>query len=303
MMKRSLVAAILSAFALAAPALALNNRSAVSVNGLDTNPCTPASPCRSFAAAIAQTNAGGEIIALDSAGYGPFTITSSLTVSGAPGVHAAITVTSGGGITVSASSSDNVTIRDLVLIGAGGSVGVSGVTAAELRVLGCTISGFTGNAIACSSARLTVDRCDMLDNGTGVGLTGGNPAAQALIANSLIEHHQVGVLLFASAAAATATIVNTRIFAATNVGISAIALAGQTATAVLDSSAFSQGNVAVSATTVGGASTASVYLANNEIAFFVTGVELAGTASVKSYGDNRFSEVTVVGPLSPASLQ
>src|SRR2546428_13558978 len=87
-------------FLIAPAAFALNNRSAVSVNGNDLNPCSVASPCRSFGTAIAQTNPGGEIIALDSAGYGPFTITGTFTGSGAPGVHAAITVPSRTGTTI-----------------------------------------------------------------------------------------------------------------------------------------------------------------------------------------------------------
>src|SRR2546428_14170663 len=93
-------------------ALALNNRSAVSVNGSDLNPCTVASPCRSFNAAIAQTNPGGEIIALDSAGYGPFTVSGTFTVSGAPGAHAAITAAAGNGILINATPSDRVTLRN-----------------------------------------------------------------------------------------------------------------------------------------------------------------------------------------------
>src|ERR1700747_3305666 len=106
-------------FVLSVSSAFANNRSAVSVNGNDLNPCTVASPCRSFTAAIALTNPGGEVIALDSAGYGPFAVPSSLTISGAPGVHAAITVTlvSGIGITVNAAATDNVTLRSLVVIG------------------------------------------------------------------------------------------------------------------------------------------------------------------------------------------
>src|SRR5438876_10812064 len=54
-------------------------RSFVSANhGNDANPCTVTLPCRNFAAAIAQTMAGGEVIALDSGGHGPVTGGSSL---------------------------------------------------------------------------------------------------------------------------------------------------------------------------------------------------------------------------------
>src|SRR5688572_6672741 len=65
-------------------------RTFVSTTGSDANPCTNTQPCRNFAAAIAKTNAGGEVVALSSGGYGPFTIDKSVTVS-AVGVYAGIT--------------------------------------------------------------------------------------------------------------------------------------------------------------------------------------------------------------------
>ena len=51
-------------------AYALSNRTFVSGNGNDANPCSLAAPCRSFAGALAQTSPGGEIAVLDTAGYG-----------------------------------------------------------------------------------------------------------------------------------------------------------------------------------------------------------------------------------------
>jgi len=96
-----------------ATAFAQNNRSAVSVNGSDLNLCTTVSPCRSFGVALAHTSAGGEVIAFDSGGYGPFTINQSVSVIGAPGVHAALTASSSHGIDVAAGASDSVKIRGL----------------------------------------------------------------------------------------------------------------------------------------------------------------------------------------------
>ena len=52
-------------------------RSYVASNGLDTNDGKLATPCRSIGAALAQTNPGGEIIVLDSAGYGAAVINKS----------------------------------------------------------------------------------------------------------------------------------------------------------------------------------------------------------------------------------
>jgi hypothetical protein len=72
----------------ASPAFALNGRSAVSTTGSDTNPCTVASPCRNLAAAMTATTPGGEIVVLESGGYGPFTITQAIQIIASPGVFA-----------------------------------------------------------------------------------------------------------------------------------------------------------------------------------------------------------------------
>ena len=67
-------------------------RAFVSTTGNDANPCSLVAPCRSFQAAINTVTAGGEVIAVDSGGYGSFTVDKSVTVSAAPGVHAGISV-------------------------------------------------------------------------------------------------------------------------------------------------------------------------------------------------------------------
>src|SRR5438128_4575444 len=193
-------AASLLTFLIAPAALALNNRSAVSVNGSDLNPCTVASPCRSFNAAIAQTNPGGEIIALDSAGYGPFTIPGTFTVSGAPGVHAAITVTAGNGITISGTPSDRVTLRNLVIIGGGGMVGIFEQVAAEVRVLNCLIRGFSSTGVQMTVGRLALDHSTILDQNAPMGFgvwaaSNGTDVIQMTIDHSLLEGNDAGIYL------------------------------------------------------------------------------------------------------------
>src|SRR5690349_10741846 len=53
------------------PASAQSNRTYVSAQGDDTNPCTAAAPCRTFQVAHDGTNSGGEIMVLNAGGYGP----------------------------------------------------------------------------------------------------------------------------------------------------------------------------------------------------------------------------------------
>src|SRR5437667_11616910 len=92
--------AVLVSMLMATSVFAQNNRSAVSLTGNDAATCTVPDPCRTFDVAISRTNAGGEVIVLSSAGYGPFTVTKSISVISPPAYHAAIAPTSGDAITL-----------------------------------------------------------------------------------------------------------------------------------------------------------------------------------------------------------
>jgi hypothetical protein len=65
-----------------APAQAQSPRTFVSAAGNDSNPCSFTAPCRHFQAAVNVTSAGGEVDALDPAGYGPITISQAITIEG-----------------------------------------------------------------------------------------------------------------------------------------------------------------------------------------------------------------------------
>ena len=106
-------------------------------------------PCRNFNAAVGVVNAGGEVVALDSGGYGPVTISKAVTLTSPLGVYAAITALTAGSsaITVSAASTDTVVLRGLTLTGLGGQNGINVTSVGNLHVEGCVISGFTGNGI------------------------------------------------------------------------------------------------------------------------------------------------------------
>ena len=112
-------------------------RTYVASNGLDTNDGRLATPCRSIGAALAQTDPGGEIIVLDSAGYGTVVINKSVSVIAPPGIYAGITVTGGTGIDVTAGV---VALRGLTIRGPGGMVGIH-VGNATVRIDRCVISG------------------------------------------------------------------------------------------------------------------------------------------------------------------
>ena len=143
-MKRTirLAAAIvvaLTGIALAGHASATLQRTFVGSTGVDTNACSITAPCRGFTAAVAKTTAGGEVIVLDSAGYGPVMITKSISLMAPTGIYAGVTVFSGDGITVNGPGII-VVLRGLSINGQGGGYGILLEQAAHLRIENCVIS-------------------------------------------------------------------------------------------------------------------------------------------------------------------
>ena len=76
----SVAGALLACGLCAVPAHALPTRTWVSGKGTDAGACTVTAPCRTFAFALTQTNAGGEIDVLDPAGYGAVTIAKAISI-------------------------------------------------------------------------------------------------------------------------------------------------------------------------------------------------------------------------------
>jgi hypothetical protein len=124
-------------------------RTWVSGKGVDTNPCSLAAPCRTFAYAITQTSPGGEIDVLDPAGYGAITITKAVSIVndgvGVAGVQAAA---NGIAITINAGPHDIVHLRGLAIEGAG--VAQSGIqfnSGASIDIVNCVVRHFSASGI------------------------------------------------------------------------------------------------------------------------------------------------------------
>src|SRR5438876_2940738 len=165
-------------------------RSFVSANhGNDANPCTVTLPCRNFAAAIAQTVASGEVIVLDSGGYGPVTIGSSISLIAPPGVYAGITAFSGDAITINAGATDVVILRGLTLNGLGGSYGVDFISGGALYAEQLTIRNFTNsgiNVISSGSALVRVEDTTVTRAGNA-GVLLGTLTAGATVRATIVD--------------------------------------------------------------------------------------------------------------------
>lgn len=176
-------------------------RTWVSGVGDDVNPCSRTAPCKTFAGAISKTAAGGEISALDPAGFGAVTITKSITLNGDGGL-ASILVSGSNAITVSSNllATDVVILRSLSLVASnnGGNTpsGISYLGGGLLVVENCTISGFTGNGINMSlsgSGNLTVRNTSITGGSSGVRITSSSGTVQAQLDNVSIRGAGNGV--------------------------------------------------------------------------------------------------------------
>jgi hypothetical protein len=117
------LAASLVAFMLpAVSAQAQAPRTFVSAAGTDNPTCSFTAPCRHFQAAVTATSPGGEVDALDPAGYGPINIDRPITIEGQSWSYIAPPA-NGNGITINAGSG-TVSIHGVSLNG----VGITGTT-------------------------------------------------------------------------------------------------------------------------------------------------------------------------------
>lgn len=142
--------ALTIAFATAAQAVTF--RSHVSISGSDANTatnCSRPNPCRNFAAAYSVTSPGGEIVALDSGGFGGLTITTAVTVMAIPGQVAFTAVAAGtNGIVVNAGANDVVILRNITF-GASGAANTNGVahSSGKLVIENCAFAQLTNGLV------------------------------------------------------------------------------------------------------------------------------------------------------------
>ena len=172
------------------------DRTFVSGTGNDGSPCTRKAPCRTFQRGYNVVTAGGEVVALDSAGYGSVTITKSVTLTG-EGVNAGIPADSTNGITIN-SATAVVVLRNLSIYGFGTGInyGILVLDAASLHVEHCTIQGFshdglvvgqTANSGIQTFVKDTVLRNNIDGNEIGAG--------KAIFENSAFEKSSFGLAL------------------------------------------------------------------------------------------------------------
>lgn len=144
-------------------------RTWVSGVGDDANPCSRTAPCKTFAGAISKTAANGEINCIDSGGFGAVTIVKSITID--CGAALGGVLNSGtNGVIINAGVNDKVTLRNLVIHGAGtGLNGVHILNASLVVLSNITIAAQAGAGINFQPAtisNLIVEQALVRNNGT-----------------------------------------------------------------------------------------------------------------------------------------
>jgi len=283
------IAAFVLAFASFTQAQA--TRTWVSGVGDDVNPCSRTAPCKTFAGAISKTADGGEIDALDPAGYGTVTITKSITLDG-NGTLASILAAGTNGINVNDSGSGSpntkvVRLRNLSINGAGtGLVGVNFSSGKAVYIESCVIFGFKAGAGHGVSVSLTSGSGqllsikdsiinDNLNDGVRLAETGGN-AINTFFDNSRFERNGTNGIELAGI-----SIANIRNCSFVNNTSAGVRVADGSSTANIENSFLTDSPGSGVAAPTGNARVRGNHITDNAI-----GVNCSGGGIISSYGDN-----------------
>jgi len=294
-MQTSNVVLLTIAIALALPAGAAP-RTFVATYGSDANPCSRPLPCRSYAIALAATDPRGEIVALDSGGFGTVAINKAVALIAPPGIHAGITVPTGDndGITVAAGSTDDVVVRGLAINGTPPtccSAGIRFLSGRALHVENVVVSGIPAGVgvVFDADGELYVRDSEFRNNPTGLAIFG---AATASIEHSRFDNNSVGLQTNGDV---RVTVRDSALSGNSLRGIRA----SQNSEVSIDSCTISGNNLGIeaeSSPTPG--MTSIVRVTNSLIANNVTGVLRSGGSLLMTGGGNSLVGNTTAGSFS-----
>jgi hypothetical protein len=308
------IAGALLAFGIsAAPAAApppLPNRTFVSGHGSDSGVCTRGAPCKTFARAITETTAGGEIDVVDSGEYGAVTITKSISIVNDGAGVAGITASSGDAITINAGGSDNVHLRGLTINGSGsGSNGIQFNTGGNLAIENCVIRNFANagiNIVPNASSTFSVSNTIASNNpGNGIDIAP-TPAAVTGVLNKVTANNNGfnGIIVNGTATTGgsiNVTIVDSEASNNSAFGVFSFRSSAGAATTVMVRNVVSSYN----GTGLFAEGAAILRAAHSVVTGNTTGVNTSGGGILYSYGDNDINGNTtdVSGTLTPVATR
>ena len=201
-MKKFLLAICL--FVVSTSVFAQSARTFVSIHGADSGLCPATTPCRSLSYAYTQTNSGGDIVMVDSGGFGfPFTISKAINIMAPAGVFGVIQINTNTttGIDINAGVSDIVRIDGITFVGTGQGLGDIGIKVGQCKR--AELSNITARHVQVgikivADTRVLIDGATIKDFNTGIWCQGVNadPASSLLkvtIMNTLIAGGDIGI--------------------------------------------------------------------------------------------------------------
>lgn len=271
-------------------AQAQSTRTWVSATGDDINTCGRKDPCLTFAGALPKTAKGGTINVVDPGGYGPVTITQSVTID-AGGMYAGILASNDvNGIIVNADDKDVVVLRGLTIFGVGsGTDGIKFINGARLHVEDCRISGFLSRGInfaPTGKSQLIVKDSIIRENGAaGILSLPAGGGASVTIEHSRLEGNLNGV----SAQDSTQMTVRDSVVA-NNSSNGFLALSSTDSTELNIESCVASNNAAAGIKTSGvGGNVATVRISNVTVTDNGTGLLAGAGGSIESYKNNTIA--------------
>jgi hypothetical protein len=269
--------------------------------GSDSNPCTRMSPCLTFAAALAQTNAGGEIDVLDPGDFGPVTIAKAISIANDGGGAGTASLSGTSGIVISAGATDMINLRGLVFDGvnASGTSGVVFSSGARLHIENCVFQGFTTSGVAFSpgtgsavTTLLVVQNTTILNNATGILIRPASGiAANAVLRRLRIDHNTGDGLRVdgtAGSGAINAALSDSTASLNAGNGIDAVSGPGNTTVDIMRVVAAANGSAAIQSNQSSGG-TASVTVGSSVLYGNAVGIQATGGAALLSYGNNQMT--------------
>jgi hypothetical protein len=287
--------------AMTSAAQAQSTRTWVSGTGDDANPCSRTSPCKTFPGAYSKTATGGEIDVLDPGGFGTITISHAITIDGGGGSMASILGSGTPGITISAGSTDDITLRNLTLTGlldytSPGTTGIVFNSGRQLSVIHCVIEHWSQYGIfmnTTTATKMSIWNSEVNHTGlAGVYSSSSGSSNSVSFTNSFVTNSATGLQAHnnVSFEIAYSTVANN----ITGDGVLADGTSSSNVT--VESSTVTENNIGVHAVNNG-----TIRIGHNSITFNNTGMLSAPpNATVKSWMDNRVTGNGVNGsPDSP----
>jgi len=279
-------------------------RSFVSSSGADTNACTIAAPCASFAQAYTKVGANGIVAALDPGKYGPLTITGPVTING--NGWAAITgQAQSNAITVNAVSG-TVILTGLEVDGAqaANSTGIQFNSGTTLNVRNSVIRNFTnvGLSFAPNSSTLSqlfVSNTLVSDNGNDgiIIFSVGSGTTSGVLDHVEIENNLDGIAVATNGHVVNMTISNS---VSANNGFAGVDAQSSAALLSVMLQNTTVANNAVYGLQANG-SGATILVTRSTITGNATGWTAQSSGVVLSYGDNNIdgNGGTIPNPAPP----